>query len=201
MIDNYDSFTFNLVHYFQALGQEVVVYRNDEINLTEIEQLAPQYIVISPGPCAPDSAGISLDVIKHFAGKVPLLGVCLGHQCIAQHYGAIVEKAKQVMHGKTCLIKHDGKGLFHQLPIPLQVTRYHSLIVNKQTLPDELTITAWSVNQQNECDEIMALQHKTYPLCSVQFHPESILTEQGQALLENFITKYENYPIIELTQQ
>jgi len=195
MIDNYDSFTFNLVHYFQALGQEVVVYRNDEINLIEIEQLSPQYIVISPGPCDPDSAGISLAVIKEFAGKIPLLGVCLGHQCIAQHYGAIVKKAKQIMHGKTSAINHSGQGLFDQLPTPLQVTRYHSLIVDKLTLPDALTVTAWSLNQNNECEEIMALQHKNLPLCSVQFHPESILTEQGQALLANFIRKYAHYSI------
>jgi len=197
MIDNYDSFTFNLVHYFQALGQEVMVYRNDEISLTEIEQLSPQYIVISPGPCDPESAGISLAVIKKFTGKIPLLGVCLGHQCIAQHYGAIIEKAKQVMHGKTCAILHSGQGLFNQLPMPLQVTRYHSLIVNKQSLPNELVVTAWSLDQNNEPDEIMALQHKSLPVCSVQFHPESILTEQGQALLANFIQKYESYPITE----
>ncbi len=195
MIDNYDSFTFNLVHYFQALGQKVMVYRNDEISLAEIEQLSPQYIVISPGPCDPNKAGISLAVINKFSGKVPLLGVCLGHQCIAQHYGAIIEKAKQVMHGKTCSINHNGQGLFNQLAKPLQVTRYHSLIVNKQSLPDELTVTAWSIDQENKCDEIMALQHKTLPICSVQFHPESILTEQGQALLANFIKEYATIPM------
>lgn len=195
MIDNYDSFTFNLVHYFQALGQEVQVYRNDEISLKEIEQLSPQYIVISPGPCDPDSAGISLAVIKKFAGKVPLLGVCLGHQCIAQHYGALVEKAKKVMHGKTCAIKHNGRGIFENLPNPLRVTRYHSLIVNKLSVPEELTVTAWSVDEDNQYDEIMALQHKALPLCSVQFHPESVLTEQGQALLANFIKQYEDYLI------
>jgi len=195
MIDNYDSFTFNLVHYFQALGQEVSVYRNDEISIAEIKQLSPQYIVISPGPCDPDSAGISLAVINSFAGKIPLLGVCLGHQCIAQHYGAIVEKAKQVMHGKTCSINHDEQGLFHSLALPLQVTRYHSLIVNKASLPEELLISAWSTTDKGEFDEIMALQHKTLPLCSVQFHPESILTEQGQDLLANFIKKYKDYPI------
>jgi len=195
MIDNYDSFTFNLVHYFQALGQEVLVYRNDEINLAEIEQLSPQYIVISPGPCDPDSAGISLGVIKKFVGKVPLLGVCLGHQCIAQHYGAVIEQAKQVMHGKTCAIQHNGQGLFNSLAMPLQVTRYHSLIVNKQSLPEQLLISAWSTDNNGEFNEIMALQHKTLPLCSVQFHPESILTEQGQELLANFIKKYKDYPI------
>lgn len=183
------------MHYFQALGQEVVVFRNNEISIQAIEQLKPQYIVISPGPCDPNSAGISLKVVEQFAGKVPLLGVCLGHQCIAQHFGATVEKAKQVMHGKTSHIRHNQQGLFSQLNQPLQVTRYHSLIVNKQSLPAELTITAWSQDEQGELDEIMALEHKTLPICSVQFHPESILTEQGQNLLTNFIKQYENYPI------
>ena len=195
MIDNYDSFTFNLVHYFQALGQEVVVYRNDEISLNEIEQLNPQYIVISPGPGDPDSAGISLAVVEQFSGKIPLLGVCLGHQCIAQHFGANVKKAKQVMHGKTSKIRHNQQGLFSDLNQPLQVTRYHSLIVSKQSLPNELTMTAWSVNKQGEVDEIMALEHKSLPISSVQFHPESILTEQGESLLANFIKQFKNYPI------
>jgi len=195
MIDNYDSFTFNLVHYFQALGQEVVVYRNDEICIEEIEALKPQYIVISPGPCDPDTAGISLEVVDKFAGKVPLLGVCLGHQCIAQHFGATVEKAKKVMHGKTSKIIHNEQGLFSKLNQPLQVTRYHSLIVNKQSLPTDLTMTAWSQNEQGDVDEIMALEHKTLPISSVQFHPESILTEQGQNLLANFIKQFKNYPI------
>ncbi len=195
MIDNYDSFTFNLVHYFQALGQEVVVFRNDEISLADIEQLKPHYIVISPGPCDPDAAGISLAVIEQFAGKIPLLGVCLGHQCIAQHFGATVEKAKKVMHGKTSKITHNEQGLFSQLNQPLQVTRYHSLIVNKQSLPTDLTMTAWSQNEQGDVDEIMALEHKTLPISSVQFHPESILTEQGQNLLANFIKQFKNYPI------
>ena len=195
MIDNYDSFTFNLVHYFQALGQEVVVFRNDEISLADIEQLKPHYIVISPGPCDPDAAGISLAVIEQFAGKIPLLGVCLGHQCIAQHFGATVEKAKKVMHGKTSKITHNEQGLFSQLNQPLQVTRYHSLIVNKQSLPTDLTMTAWSQNEQGDVDEIMALEHKTLPISSLQFHPESILTEQGQNLLANFIKQFKNYPI------
>jgi len=195
MIDNYDSFTFNLVHYFQALGQEVVVFRNDEISIEEIEALKPQYIVISPGPCDPDTAGISLEVVDKFAGKVPLLGVCLGHQCIAQHFGATVEKAKKVMHGKTSKIIHNEQGLFSKLNQPLQVTRYHSLIVNKQSLPTDLNITAWSQNEQGDVDEIMALEHKTLPISSVQFHPESILTEQGQNLLANFIKQFKNYPI------
>lgn len=195
IIDNYDSFTFNLVHYFEALGQEVVVYRNDEISLTEIQQLKPSYIVISPGPCDPDAAGISLSVVNEFSGKVPLLGVCLGHQCIAQHFGATVKKAHKVMHGKTSFIQHNQQGIFKGLPIPLQVTRYHSLIVDKLSLPTELTITAWTESATNQFDEIMALSHKTLPICSVQFHPESILTEQGHSLLDNFIKKYENYPI------
>lgn len=188
MIDNYDSFTFNLVHYFQALGQEVSVFRHDEINLAEIEALNPEYLVISPGPCEPDNAGISLAVVKHFAGRIPLLGVCLGHQCIAQHFGAKIIKAKKLMHGKTSLIKHTGEGLFHKLNNPLRVTRYHSLIVDELTLADELTITAWSIDEQGNRDEIMALQHKELAICSVQFHPESILTEQGKALLQNFLS-------------
>jgi len=190
MIDNYDSFTFNLVHYFQALGQEVKVFRHDEISLAEIEKLNPEYLVISPGPCNPDNAGISLAVVEHFAGQIPLLGVCLGHQCIAQHFGTKIKKAKKLMHGKTSIIKHDNKGLFQQLNNPLRVTRYHSLIVDEKSLADELTITAWSIDEQGNKDEIMALQHKQLPICSVQFHPESILTEQGQALLQNFIELY-----------
>jgi anthranilate synthase/aminodeoxychorismate synthase-like glutamine amidotransferase len=189
MLDNYDSFTFNLVHYFQALGQEVVVARNDQITLAEIKGLSPQYIVISPGPCSPNEAGLSLDIVKHFAGKIPLLGVCLGHQCIAQHYGATIDKARKVMHGKTSKIKHVEKELFHQLNNPLTVTRYHSLVVNKDTLPDCLEVTAWSCDENGENDEIMALVHKTLPVASVQFHPESILTEQGMMLLGNFLSR------------
>lgn len=190
MLDNYDSFTFNLVHYFQALGQEVIVARNDQITIAEINELSPQYIVISPGPCSPDEAGLSLDIVKNFSGKVPILGVCLGHQCIAQHYGATVEKAKKVMHGKTSKIKHNENGLFHQLNNPLTVTRYHSLIVNKDTLPDCLEITAWSINENGKNNEIMALEHKTLAVTSVQFHPESILTEQGMMLLKNFLIRF-----------
>lgn len=190
MIDNYDSFTFNLVHYFQSLGEEVLVKRNDEVTIEEIEILAPQYIVISPGPCDPNAAGISLNAIAHFANKTPILGVCLGHQCIAQHFGGQVVKAKQVMHGKVSHIEHNKQGLFANLPQPLAVTRYHSLIVEKQSLPTALEITALTVD-----DEIMALKHKHYPVASVQFHPESILTEQGQQLLENFIKDYQHYPI------
>lgn len=190
MIDNYDSFTFNLVHYFTELGQEVVVRRNDELTIEEIIEMPVQYIVISPGPCDPNSAGISLDVIKHFAGKVPILGVCLGHQCIAQHFGAKVVKAKKVMHGKTSKIKHINSDIFNLLAMPLEVTRYHSLIVDKNTVPDCLSITAWTVTASGEQDEIMALSHKTMPIASVQFHPESVLTAQGLALLQNFISQY-----------
>jgi anthranilate synthase component 2/para-aminobenzoate synthetase component 2 len=190
MIDNYDSFTFNLVHYFRALGQEVTVERNDQITIADITEMSPEYIVISPGPCSPDEAGLSLAIIEKFAGKIPILGVCLGHQCIAQYYGATVEKARKVMHGKTSQITHDKHGLFQQLKMPLTVTRYHSLIVNKNTLPDTLTVTAWSEDENGNQDEIMALAHKTLPIVSVQFHPESILTEQGEMLLNNFIENF-----------
>ena len=190
MIDNYDSFTFNLVHYFRALAQEVIVERNDQITIADIVELSPDFIVISPGPCSPDEAGLSLAIIENFAGKIPILGVCLGHQCIAQHYGAIVEKARKVMHGKTSKINHTEEGLFQQVKNPLTVTRYHSLIVNKNTLPDCLEVTAWSENENGNKDEIMALRHKTLPIVSVQFHPESILTEQGELLLKNFLENF-----------
>lgn len=195
MIDNYDSFTFNLVHYFRALGQNVVVHRNNQITLEDIKAASPEYIVISPGPCTPDDAALSLAIINEFAGQIPIMGVCLGHQCIAQHFGAKIEKAKQLMHGKTSKIKHNESGLFKELNNPLQVTRYHSLIVNKDTLPDELEITAWSETGSEQADdseigEIMALRHRTLPIASVQFHPESILTEQGMALLKNFLLCY-----------
>jgi len=190
MIDNYDSFTFNLVHYFQALGQEVIVRRNDQITLEEISQLQPQYIVISPGPCDPNSAGLSLAIIEAFAGKTPLLGVCLGHQCIGQYFGAHIVKANRVMHGKTSPITHHQQGVFNHLNNPLIVTRYHSLVIDKNTLPDCLTITAWTENDDKSLDEIMAISHKSLPIIGVQFHPESILTEQGHQLLNNFLTQY-----------
>ncbi len=190
MIDNYDSFTFNLVHYFRTLGQQVEIARNDQISIESIKQKKPQFIVISPGPCAPEQAGISLEIIKQFAGKVPILGVCLGHQCIAQHFGAVVSKAKQVMHGKTSRITHKNDSIFHQLNNPLTVTRYHSLIVEKHNLPHELKVTAWTETPEGSIDEVMALEHKTLPIASVQFHPESILTEQGHQLLKNFISRY-----------
>ena len=187
MIDNYDSFTFNLVHYFQHLGEEVKVFRNDEISIADIHALKPDHIVISPGPCSPNQSGISLDVIEQFTGKTPILGVCLGHQCIAQHFGAVIEKANKVMHGKTSLIKHNDSGLFTGLNLPLQVTRYHSLVVNRQSLPEELQITAWSEDDSGEFENIMAIEHKTLPIMGVQFHPESVLTEQGHQLLQNFL--------------
>jgi len=190
MIDNYDSFTFNLVHYFQALGQEVKVCRNDEISLDAIEALAPQYIVISPGPCDPDAAGLSLAIIERFKGRIAILGVCLGHQCIAQHFGAKIIKAHKVMHGKTSAINHNEQGLFTSLKQPLTVTRYHSLIVAEDTLPDELEISAWIAEDGQQ--KIMALQHRSLAIASVQFHPESVLTEQGQQLLQNFIDLYSN---------
>ncbi|WDE05749.1 aminodeoxychorismate/anthranilate synthase component II [Thalassomonas viridans] len=189
MIDNYDSFTFNLVHYFQSLGQEVLVRRNDDLGLNKIAELAPRYIVISPGPCTPDDAGISLEVVARYGGKIPLLGVCLGHQCIAQHFGAKVEKAARVMHGKTSKISHNNRGLFKGLNNPLEVTRYHSLIVNPQTLPPCLEVSAWHHSPESNKSEIMALQHKTLAISSVQFHPESVLTEQGHALLNNFLNQ------------
>jgi para-aminobenzoate synthetase component II len=188
MLDNYDSFTFNLVHYFQSLGQNVNVQRNNEITLADIDHMAPDYIVISPGPGDPNSAGLSLAIIKKFAGIIPILGVCLGHQCIAQHFGAKIIRAPEVMHGKTSLIKHKNEGLFLGMNNPLQVARYHSLIVDAQSLPDTLEVTAWSTNEEGDLEGIMALQHKELPISSVQFHPESILTEQGHALLKNFLT-------------
>ena len=190
MIDNYDSFTFNLVHYFQSLGQTVKVLRNNEFSLNDIERLNPSYIVISPGPCSPDQAGKSLDVIHHFAGKTPLLGVCLGHQCIAQAFGAVIEKAQKVMHGKTSKITHNQTGLFKNLVQPLTVTRYHSLVINQASLPPEFEVTAWCYSEENKNKEIMAIQHATLAVAGVQFHPESIMTEQGHALLNNFIEQY-----------
>ncbi|MDT0604931.1 anthranilate synthase component II [Thalassotalea castellviae] len=189
MIDNYDSFTFNLVHYFRALGQQVEVHRNDKITLEEIEKLSPKLIVISPGPGDPDQAGISLQIIQKFAGVIPILGVCLGHQCIAQHFGAKIKKARKVMHGKISQIVHNGRGLFTGLDNPLTVTRYHSLIVDHQDFPNELTITAWTETKNKEMDEIMAIEHQTLAIASVQFHPESVLTEQGSQLLKNFIQR------------
>ena len=189
LIDNYDSFTWNLVQYFGALGQEVVVKRNDELTLDAIAQLSPRFLVISPGPCTPNEAGISLDAVSHFAGKLPILGVCLGHQSLAQAFGARVVRARQVMHGKTSLIRHRNEGVFKGLNNPLRVTRYHSLVVERDTLPECFEITAWSEHADGAFDEIMGLCHKTLPVEGVQFHPESILSEQGHQLLANFLAR------------
>lgn len=189
IIDNYDSFTYNLYQYFCELGAEVKVVRNDEITLEEIEALSPSHLVISPGPCTPNEAGISLEAISHFAGKLPLLGVCLGHQAIAQAFGGNVIRAKQVMHGKTSQIRHNNKSVFVGLNMPLTVTRYHSLIVEAESLPDCFEITAWTENAAGEIDEIMGYQHRTLPIDAVQFHPESIKTEQGHELLANFLRR------------
>lgn len=185
LIDNYDSFTYNLVQYFAELGEQVVVRRNDEISLTQIAAIRPSSLVISPGPCSPDQAGISLAAIEHFAGRMPILGVCLGHQAMAQVFGAKVVRAQTVMHGKNSLIKHQQRDLFAGLNNPLSVTRYHSLVVQKESLPDEFSIEAWTESDEAE---IMALSHKKLPLYGVQFHPEAILTEQGHQLLQNFLT-------------
>ncbi|WP_413505880.1 aminodeoxychorismate/anthranilate synthase component II [Photobacterium phosphoreum] len=188
IIDNYDSFTYNLYQYFCELGAEVVVVRNDEIDIAAIEALAPTHLVISPGPCTPNEAGISLQAIKYFAGKLPILGVCLGHQSLAQVFGGDVVRARQVMHGKTSPIWHTDIGVFKGLNNPLTVTRYHSLVVKTATLPDCFEITAWT-ELNGEFDEIMGIRHKSLDLEGVQFHPESILTEQGHALLANFLQR------------
>jgi anthranilate synthase component 2 len=189
MIDNYDSFTYNLVQYFGELGADVRVYRNDQITIEEIEALNPDKIVISPGPCTPNEAGISLDVIKHFAGKKPIMGVCLGHQSIGQAFGGDIVHASAIMHGKTSPVYHNNKSVFKGLNNPVESTRYHSLVIDKNTLPDCLEITAWTETEDGEMDEIMGVQHKTLPIEGVQFHPESILTEQGHDLLKNFLDR------------
>lgn len=185
MIDNYDSFTYNLVQYFGELGQQVEVHRNDEIDLAKVAALNPSHIVISPGSCTPNEAGISLALIDAFAGKIPLLGVCLGHQSIGQAFGGKIVKAKTLMHGKTSLIHHQNEGVFKGLPNPYTATRYHSLVIEKESLPDCLEITAWT-----EDGEIMGVRHKTLAIEGVQFHPESVLTEYGHELLDNFIKTY-----------
>ncbi|OMQ21116.1 MULTISPECIES: aminodeoxychorismate synthase component II [Serratia] len=186
LIDNYDSFTYNLYQYFCELGAEVLVKRNDELQLADIERLAPQHLVISPGPCTPNEAGISLAAIRHFAGKLPILGVCLGHQAIGQALGADVVRAREVMHGKTSAIRHHHQGVFAGLNNPLTVTRYHSLVLDAATLPSCFEVTAWS-ERDGEQDEIMGIRHRTLALEGVQFHPESILSEQGHQLLDNFL--------------
>ena len=189
MIDNYDSFTYNLVQYLQALGAEVRVERNDALTVDEIERLAPQRIVISPGPCTPNEAGVSMAVIERLGASTPILGVCLGHQSIGQVYGGDVIRAGRIMHGKTSRIRHEGKGVFAGLPDGYEATRYHSLVVDKATLPDALEITAWTENEDGSMEEIMGLRHREFPVEGVQFHPESILTQHGHALLKNFLER------------
>jgi len=189
MIDNYDSFTFNLVQYLQALGAEVKVVRNDALSVDGIARLAPERIVISPGPCTPNEAGVSLEVIEKLGATTPILGVCLGHQSIGQAYGGNVIRAGRIMHGKTSAIRHEGKGVFAGLPDGYEATRYHSLVVEKSTLPECLEITAWTENEDGSFEEIMGLRHREHPVEGVQFHPESILTEHGHALLRNFLER------------
>ena len=186
MIDNYDSFTYNIVQYLLELGAEVEVRRNDEITIAEIETMAPEKIVISPGPCTPNEAGISLETVDHFAGKIPILGICLGHQSIGQSFGGTIGRAGSVMHGKTSAIHHSGEGVFAGLKQPFEATRYHSLVVDKATLPSTLEVTAWT-EKDGEVDEIMGLRHRELGIEGVQFHPESILTEHGYDLLNNFL--------------
>ncbi|MEK6807173.1 MAG: aminodeoxychorismate/anthranilate synthase component II [Pseudomonadota bacterium] len=190
MIDNYDSFTYNLVQYFGELGAEVQVHRNDQITVDEVARLKPKHIVLSPGPCTPNEAGICLELIEKLAGRFPILGVCLGHQSIGQAFGGKVVRAHSIMHGKTSAIHHQGKGVFSQLPSPYTATRYHSLIVEKSGFPKDLEVTAWTQKPDGSVDEIMGLRHKTLAVEGVQFHPESILTEHGHALLKNFLTAY-----------
>jgi anthranilate synthase component II len=185
IIDNYDSFTFNLVQYLGELGEDVLVKRNDEVTLGEIEELAPAKIVISPGPCSPSEAGISVAAIERFAGKIPLLGVCLGHQAIGQAFGGRIIHAKTLMHGKTSQVTHTGQGVFAELPSPFRATRYHSLVIERESCPDCLEITAWT-----DDGEIMGVRHRSLPIEGVQFHPESIMTEHGHQLLRNFLKAY-----------
>lgn len=189
MIDNYDSFTYNLVQYLGELGAEVKVYRNDTITIEEIERLAPQRVVISPGPCTPDEAGVSLDVVRHFSGRIPLLGVCLGHQAVGQGFGARVGQAAQVLHGKVSDIYHNARGVFSGLPSPLQATRYHSLVLEREALPACLEVTAWTENADGTLEEIMGVRHRSLAVEGVQFHPESIMTVTGHTLLRNFLER------------
>ena len=187
MIDNYDSFTYNLVQYFGELGQDVKVVRNDALTVAEIAALKPERIVISPGPCTPNEAGVSLEVIMRLAGQVPILGVCLGHQSLGQAFGGEVVRARRIMHGKTSPIRHRGQGVFAGLADPFEATRYHSLVVRRESLPDCLEVTAWTENEDGSVDEIMGLRHRTLAVEGVQFHPESILTQHGHDLLRNFL--------------
>ncbi|MDC0662311.1 aminodeoxychorismate/anthranilate synthase component II [Marinobacter sp. SS21] len=187
MIDNYDSFTYNVVQYLAELGADVQVHRNDEITIEQIEALKPERLVISPGPCTPNEAGISMAAIEHFAGKLPILGICLGHQSIGQVFGGDIIRAGRVMHGKVSPVFHNDIGVFRGLNNPLQATRYHSLVIDQDTLPDCLEVTAWTRNEDGSVEEIMGVRHKTLPIEGVQFHPESIMTEQGHELLRNFL--------------
>jgi len=187
MIDNYDSFTYNLVQYLGELGAEVNTRRNDAITIEQIRELSPDGIVISPGPCTPDDAGISLEIVEKLGGEFPIFGVCLGHQCIGQVFGGEVVRADKVMHGKTSMMHHEGKGVFAGLPQPFEATRYHSLVLKKDRVPDCLEVTAWTEQENGEVEEIMGLRHKSLPIEGVQFHPESILTRCGHDLLQNFI--------------
>jgi anthranilate synthase component 2 len=187
MIDNYDSFTYNLVQYFGELGQVVEVHRNDEITIQEIEKLNPEFLVISPGPCTPNEAGISIEAIKHFSGKVPMLGVCLGFQAMVQAFGGNVVGAKKIMHGKISPVHHNNQGVFTDLKNPLNATRYHSLVAEQSSLPDCFDITSWTKDEQGKIDEIMGIRHKELAIEGVQFHPESILTEDGHEMLNNFL--------------
>lgn len=187
MIDNYDSFTYNLVQYLGELGEQVQVIRNDRAGVGELEALGPARVMISPGPCTPNEAGVSMEAIEAFAGKVPVLGVCLGHQSIGQVYGGKIVHARQIMHGKTSLIHHAGQGVFRGLPSPFEATRYHSLVIDKDSLPDCLEVTAWTQTEDGQLDEIMGVRHKELDVEGVQFHPESILTRHGHDLLRNFL--------------
>ena len=189
MLDNYDSFTYNLVQYFGELGEDVRVLRNDQTTVADIAAMNPARICVSPGPCSPAEAGISIALIQHFAGKLPILGVCLGHQSIGQVFGGKVVRSRQVMHGKTSPIYHSGVGVFRGLPSPYTATRYHSLVVEKESLPECLEITAWTQHEDGSMDEIMGMRHRTLDIEGVQYHPESILTEHGHALLKNFLER------------
>ena len=191
MIDNYDSFTYNLVQYLGELGAEVLVKRNDALSVADAAKLAPSHVVISPGPCTPNESGQSIPIIEHFAGKIPILGVCLGHQCMGQLYGGTISHAREVMHGKTSNIHHLNTDVFKDLPQPFSATRYHSLVIQTDTLPAEFEVTAWTERDNGARDEIMGIAHKEHAMFGVQFHPESILTEAGHALLRNFLDSRE----------
>ena len=191
MIDNYDSFTYNVVQYLGELGHDVTVFRNDVISIQEIQNLSPSQIVISPGPCTPNEAGISMEVVRYFTGKIPILGICLGHQSIGQAFGGNIKKARKVMHGKLSQIHHSSDGIFRNLQTPFKATRYHSLVIDKKQLPDCLEITAWTEDEAGETEEIMGVRHKEFEVEGVQFHPESILSDYGHEILKNFLDKNE----------